>query len=461
MIKIDIHETHCRNCIKINECNFSLNCKLIYCPNNCDFQLHECKLDEHINEICCNSFVNCINYSNGCKSIIKRSLLGKHLTECSASVVQCGSYRIRSITNNNKKQTDSKKDSNWPDPIYMDRLSNLGDKNININESKYENINDSFLNLDYNYLTEFSNKYPLKFYRIYSHFLNHVDTKDYTKSKFYFFKHLLVNVKSKIFKDIETENCVIYNDEEGCFTCQTRIKSLERDRFNELKRNEKFDMFLRNIYDFDVFIEEKRYLDENFTIMYDKYYFEPFLEIKKKQTKQFSDEFSELETEMDTQNRDYLLEKLYKYNNEIIKLTDLNKCLKLNTLESSSCEPFQMNYELYRIKETEFRVDCESILRRDEFTDHYSFFHNFLFPNLESVHICCPLNNYGCDYFAKGVCFEIDKNMSEIHLDQMNGRIRFKINNNNETNSVYNHINLLDLPSEILYRIVSYLVSCF
>jgi hypothetical protein len=452
MNKNDIHETHCRNCVKINECNLNSNCKLIYCPNNCGFKLHECKLNEHLNEICSNSFVNCINLSNGCKILIKRSQLGKHLTECSASVIKCNSYRIRSIANN------SMKSNKWPDPICSDHMTNnVEDKQLKNDETLFENINQSFLNLDYNYLTEFSLKNPLKFYRIYSHFLNHVDTKDYTKSKFYFFKHLLVNVKSKIFKDIETENCVLYNDEEGCLTCQIRIKSLEKDRFNELKRNQLFDNFLRNIYDFDVFIEEKVYLDENFLILYDKYYFEPFLELKKKQTNNnFGDEFSELENELTT-NRDYLLEKLEKYNTEIIKLTDLNSCLKLNTLESSSCEPFQMNYEMYRIKETEFRVDCECVLRRDEYLDHYSFFHNFLFPNLESIHKYCPLNKYGCGYFAKGVCFEIDRKRSEICLDQINGHIYFKINDN-EINDVSNEINLLDLPSEILYRIVNYLV---
>lgn len=457
MNKNDIHETHCRNCIKINECDFSSKCKLIYCPNNCDFQLHECKLNEHLNEICRNSLVNCINYSNGCKIVLKRFQTGKHLTECSASVIQCNSYRIRSISNNNKTNESKTK---WPDPIYLDRLANLDERkhyNINGDQTTFENINRSFLNLDYNYLTDFSNKYPLKFYRIYSHFLNHVDTKDYTKSKFYFFKHLLVNVRSKIFKDIETENCVIYNDEEGCYTCQTRIKSLERDRFNELKRNEQFYSFLRDIYDYDIFIEEKTYLNEQFSILYDKIYFEPFLESKKKQTKQFTDEFSELESENSDNNRDYLLEKLEKYNNEIIKLTDLNSCLKLNTLESSSCEPFQMNYELYRIKETEFRVDCESILRRDEYLEHYSFFHNFLFPNLESIHKYCPLNNYGCDYFTNGVCFDIDGKSSDICLDQINGHIRFRINDN-EINEECNDINLLDLPSEILFRIVNYLV---
>ena len=79
-------------------------------------------------------------------------------------------------------------------------------------------------------------KYPLKFYRVYNHIINHVDNKDYSQSKFYFFSHLLVNVKSKVFKDIETENCIIYNDEDGCVACQTRIKSLENDRFLILKR---------------------------------------------------------------------------------------------------------------------------------------------------------------------------------------------------------------------------------
>ncbi|ETN79252.1 hypothetical protein NECAME_02678 [Necator americanus] len=52
--------------------------------------MHECKIEDHINEICYKTMVPCINANYGCDRLVRRDKRSRHLERCCASVVVCG-----------------------------------------------------------------------------------------------------------------------------------------------------------------------------------------------------------------------------------------------------------------------------------------------------------------------------------------------------------------------------------
>ncbi|VDK43563.1 unnamed protein product [Taenia asiatica] len=78
---------HCRNCILTN-CP-SQECRVVKCPLNCGCQMHACKLEDHVNNICPLAEVPCISASFGCPRKMQRQFLGHHLFNCPASIVHC------------------------------------------------------------------------------------------------------------------------------------------------------------------------------------------------------------------------------------------------------------------------------------------------------------------------------------------------------------------------------------
>ncbi|VDM54310.1 unnamed protein product [Angiostrongylus costaricensis] len=82
-----VHFTHCVSC-HLAKCEVEsiLQCK---CPQ-CHVSMHECKIEDHITEICHKTFTPCINASYGCRKLIRRDRRSRHLENCSASVVVCG-----------------------------------------------------------------------------------------------------------------------------------------------------------------------------------------------------------------------------------------------------------------------------------------------------------------------------------------------------------------------------------
>ncbi len=226
-----IHIDHCSKCFKLNECAQSHACRLVQCENNCGRVFHACKASEHLLEMCSQSLVNCLNQTNGCKLKIKRCDMSKHLMTCVACVVRCSSFRVRKIANKNEKSNHLK----WPDPIWNEKLNILNNNHHSFASSlanpndcaqfsaEMKNINEILLEQDIASLREFAEKQPLKFHRMYGYLIGLKIFKDYSQSKFSFMKYLLKNVKSKVFRDIETENCIVWNDEDGCAACQSRV----------------------------------------------------------------------------------------------------------------------------------------------------------------------------------------------------------------------------------------------
>jgi hypothetical protein len=240
-----IHD-HCLNCFTFLNCKNKSECDIISCRNNCGAKYHTCKDVYHLNEICSQQNVPCLNKVNGCRLEIKRHLMYKHLISCPASVVQCTAYSTRKIINKNKKFKTLK----WDDPIDLQKRSlalTISQHDLQTN-SNGDNINKILLKKDLETLRKFSVENPLKFHRMYGYLIGLDVSKDYSQSRFSFMRKLLNNVKSKIFKDIQTENCIVFNDEVGCSACQRRTRNRENERFEILKADRfGFNSVLRGI----------------------------------------------------------------------------------------------------------------------------------------------------------------------------------------------------------------------
>jgi hypothetical protein len=494
-LNANIHIDHCSKCYNFNKCVHKHDCKLIECSNNCGVIYHACKNDEHLAETCSNSIVDCPNLTNGCKLKLKRADIARHLSGCVASVVRCSSFRVRRIINKNEKFTQLK----WPDPINSERLNILNnniaysyhqDFNNNNNNScslEKQNINRILLEQDIASLKDFALKYPLKFHRMYGYLIGLKIFKDYSQPKFSFMRHLLKNVKSKVFKDIETENCIVWNDEEGCAACQSRIRMLESARFAKLKEDRfHFGQHLREIRNFEEFVEQKIYSKFEFKQDYKEFYLKPLKE-EEELIKKNSNETNE-ETHYD---KEELFKKLLQNNQELINAIELDRTLKVNVAQELPCEAFALQYESYRTKETTFCIDCDQMLRRDEYSPHYALYHNYLLSNAEQIDLNCPMREYGCDYFKQQVEFfygnkprsyfnhqhvintQNRKKIKKIDFDypsaslvhnKLSNNLTFKLDylNCGETNCYVADVrdkNILDLPFEVMYEIIDHLDS--
>lgn len=82
---------HCDNCFFKN-CKETL-CFIINCPNNCGMRMHSCKVNEHIEYICQETVVCCINKEIGCPHFITRKQSSFHLKYCPACVIFCNMPR--------------------------------------------------------------------------------------------------------------------------------------------------------------------------------------------------------------------------------------------------------------------------------------------------------------------------------------------------------------------------------
>ncbi|CAD5234695.1 unnamed protein product [Bursaphelenchus xylophilus] len=83
---MDVPHLHCLSCF-FSECSVQ-ECPLTYC-SKCYIKLHECKLQDHEENICLEASVPCLLFQYGCKSEIARKSMGSHLKSCPASVVRC------------------------------------------------------------------------------------------------------------------------------------------------------------------------------------------------------------------------------------------------------------------------------------------------------------------------------------------------------------------------------------
>ena len=101
----DVVETehgHCASCFLMS-CTYQ-SCRVVECKNKCGMRYHQCKEQDHLEEICSeqvhdcfflflilfeNQEVKCLNAQYGCDQILLRRQLGDHLVSCPASVVIC------------------------------------------------------------------------------------------------------------------------------------------------------------------------------------------------------------------------------------------------------------------------------------------------------------------------------------------------------------------------------------
>lgn len=450
---------HCSKCVTPTTCTTLNHCPIVACINNCSFKYHLCKQTEHLENTCPNQFVDCINKCNGCRLEIKRSELGEHLKNCSASIIQCNSYRVRRLINKDEKYSRLK----WPCPISTESIDlatitcEFRTKHSNAN-----NLSRILLNQDYESLKKFSQERPLRFSRLYGYLIGHDVAKDYSNVPlFSFLSRLLRNVKSQIFKDIEAENCIVFNTELGCAACRYRIKNYEIDRYTHILQNH-FDSFysvLKNVNDYEQFVEEEIYSKPEFLKIYEQFYFKP-----KKTRPQ--------DLEVDNLNDKELNEKLIENNKGIIKVIELNETLRLNESKEVPCDAFYDHSDAYRLKETTFTTTCDHILRRDEYTDHYSLFHNYLLPSAEQIDFKCPLAQYGCQYYERKSEFYFGKDESHRYLNlkhpvadlvdsDLTGLLAFNLDamSSIHQSSKSEHWNLMNLPFDVLYDIIDRLDS--
>ena len=266
-----IHIQHCSKCFGESKCRIRAEdvCPHIECPNRCGHVYHACKSSEHLLETCPLSLVDCPNWSNGCRLRVKRCDMSKHLMSCVACVVRCSAFRVRKIARKPAPSAVSVDAHNWPDPIACEKLNIL---NNNVYPSLcYEkvcvargfdkeetNINALLLEQDVASLRAFATKQPLRFHRMYGYLIGLKVYKDYAAPKFSFMRHLLQNVRSRVFADLEAENCVVWNDESGCAACQSRMRMLEAARFALLQEDRlHFGAHLSHVRNFEEFVEKK------------------------------------------------------------------------------------------------------------------------------------------------------------------------------------------------------------
>ena len=127
--------------------------------------------------------------------------------------------------------------------------------------------------------------------------------------------------------------------------------------------------------------------------------------MKPNQEKEEDLEREEAGVAKEEEDAEELNKKLLANNQELLDVIELDKTLKLNVAQELPCEAFQLQYESYRTKDTSFCVDCDLTLRREEYAEHYSLFHNYLLSSAEQIDACCPLQEYGCGYHKQTVEF--------------------------------------------------------
>ncbi|KAI6173482.1 TRAF-type domain-containing protein [Aphelenchoides besseyi] len=123
---------HCLNCFK-SSCSLS-QCPLIQC-NGCGVCLHECKLTEHCEEICSNTWVACPLSLYGCTKNVRRDHITHHLLRCCAWVIRCNFTWNRAFIS-----------------LTLARRFKQAAKGLNAEEAKLIANSDSLENLD----TEFA-----------------------------------------------------------------------------------------------------------------------------------------------------------------------------------------------------------------------------------------------------------------------------------------------------------------
>lgn len=79
--------SHCSSCFLMT-CNHA-ECPVVPCINGCGTRYHKCKEEDHLQEICSEQEVACINNQYGCPDRILRRQQGQHLSVCPASIVIC------------------------------------------------------------------------------------------------------------------------------------------------------------------------------------------------------------------------------------------------------------------------------------------------------------------------------------------------------------------------------------
>lgn len=441
----DYHLSHCDHCFSPGRCEYTC-CPVSDCPLKCGFRMHECKLHEHLSETCPQAVVACVNATNGCTSLLKRCEMSRHLIRCCANVVHCSSFRMRKIANKNEKS----KQLRYPDPIET--------------EARFDstNINDILLKQDYESLQQFCLQQPLKFQRMYGYLIGLKLNPNSSEFRLSFLNLLLKTVKSRVFKDIEAENCIVFNDDLGCSACQTRIKYLEMDRFAKLKKDHyHFDFILRDIITYEEFLEKKIYVHEKFLDAYDQFYLIPNRQ----------DKIEEDNNYFVNESKDELDRKLNETNMRLIDSIELDPVMKLNVAKELPCDAFQIAYESYRINDTHFSVDCDQLLRRDEFSDHYDLYHNFIFNNAELIDKKCPFSQFGCSYFKTNFDFmftnsfdsaqNLDNHLLNAKLteNKLTNQISFELANlSNDCMPDINY-SLIELPFDILFEVFNKLDS--
>ena len=83
---LGIHE-HCSSCFYLS-CDYQ-HCKVIPCSNGCGTSYHQCKETDHLEEICSEQEISCINKPFGCSARMLRRELSCHISSCPASIVIC------------------------------------------------------------------------------------------------------------------------------------------------------------------------------------------------------------------------------------------------------------------------------------------------------------------------------------------------------------------------------------
>lgn len=116
-------------------------------------------------------------------------------------------------------------------------------------------------------------------------------------------------------------------------------------------------------------------------------------------------------------------------------------------------------------------MECEQILRRDEYSDHYKLFHDYLLPNADYIDLRCPMYQYGCRYFEQKSEFFFGKNEECKYLNlkhpradlvdkSLTGNLGFQLEYLNIKKIDQNaSINLMDLPFDVIVEIIERLDS--
>jgi hypothetical protein len=251
---------------------------------------------------------------------------------------------------------------------------------------------------------------------------------------------------------------------------------LESARFAKLKEDRlHFGAHLRDVLNFDEFIEKKVYARFEFKQDYKEFYLKPLQE--EEEEKNATQKVSEFDDSQSFSQED-LHKKLLANNQELLNVIELEKTLKLNVAQELPCEAFQLQYESYRTKDTHFCIDCDQMLRREEYSQHYSLYHNYLLSSTEQVHLNCPMHEYGCEYFKQTVEFFYGNNFTNVEFNTSRKKINrdypsaslvenkltksltFNLDylkNENENNDSTKTI--LDLPFEVIYEIFDHLDS--